>query len=137
MKKILIGIALLGFAGVASAKPQCEENFTVNGSFFKGKTFKTWAEVDGTTPTDAYGNIYKQIVKDGWKIISSDKEIGVITAGQDVSYGEGNTAPLNVLVEDSGEKVKVSMSYAIGGGVSAGKGSVIKSFCETIAAANR
>lgn len=136
MKKLFVGIALLTVASAASAKPQCEANFTVDGGFFKGKTFKTWAEVDGVNSTDAYSKIYKHIVKDGWKIISSDKDIGVITAGQDVSYGEGNTAPLNVMVEEAGEKVKVSLSYAISGGVSAGKGAVVKSFCQTISAAN-
>lgn len=135
MKKLIAGIALLTFAGAASAQ-QCEENFTVDGGFLKGKTFKTWAEVEGVNSTDAYSKIYKHIVKDGWKIISSDKDIGVISAGQEVSYGEGKTAPLNVMVEESGDNVKVSLSYSISGGVTAGKGAVVKSFCQTISAVN-
>lgn len=119
------------------AAEQCETNFTKEGSFFKGKTFKTWAEIEGVSSTDAFKKIYQHIAKDGWKISSSDKEMGIISAGQDVSYGNGKTAPLNVIIEESGENSKVSISYSISGGVSSPEKAVIESFCKTIAAAKQ
>jgi hypothetical protein len=62
--------------------------------------------------------------------------MGVISAAQDVSYGKGKTAPLNVVLEEDESKVKVSISYSLSGGVSSPKKAVIKSFCNTIAAVN-
>lgn len=119
----------------AMAAEQCETNFTNEGSFFKGRTFKTWAEVEGVSSADAYKKIYQQIAKDGWKISSSDKGLGIISAGQNVSYGNGKTAPLNVVVEESGISSKISISYSISGGVSSPEKAVIESFCKTIGAA--
>jgi hypothetical protein len=120
-----------------TAAEQCEANFTKEGSFFKGRTFKTWADVEGVSSTDAYRKVYQQIAKDGWKISSSDKELGIISAGQDVSYGNGKTAPLNVVVEESGSNSKISISYSISGGVSSPEKAVIDSFCKTIGAAKQ
>lgn len=119
----------------AMAAEQCETNFTSQGSFFKGKTFKTWAEVEGVSSADAYKKIYQQVAKDGWKISSSDKDLGIISASQDVSYGKGKTAPLNIIVEESGSNSKVSISYSISGGVSSPEKAVVESFCKTIMAA--
>lgn len=132
-KAILLLSCCVAFNAIAAE--QCETNFTKEGSFFKGKTFKTWAEVEGVSSAEAFKKIYQQIAKDGWKISSSDKDLGIISAGQDVSYGNGKTAPLNVVVEESGVNSKISISYSISGGVSSPEKAVIESFCKTIAAA--
>lgn len=119
----------------AMAAEQCEINFTKEGSFFKGKTFKTWAEVEGVSSANAYKKIYQHIAKDGWKISTADKDLGVISAAQDVSFGKGKTAPLNVVIEEAGSNSKISISYSLSGGVSSPEKAVIESFCNTIAAA--
>lgn len=137
MKNKILTIAFLGaVAFPAFAAEQCETNFTSSGSFFKGKTFKTWAEVDGVDSADAYKKIYLHVVQDGWKISSSDKDMGIISAGTEVSYGGGKSAPFSITVEKAGEaKTKVSLTFATSGGVSAAEKDIIKSFCGTIASA--
>lgn len=134
-------LSLFVFVGAFSvqtfAAEQCETNFSSAGSFFKGKVFKTWADVPGVDSVNAYKKVYLQVVKDGWKINSSDKELGIISAGQEVSYGAGKSAPLSITVEKIGEgNSKISIAYSISGGISAAEKDVIKSFCQTIASAS-
>ncbi len=65
----------------------------------------------------AFKRIYTFIVKDGWKINQADKEMGVISASEDVNMSAGKTAPLNVIVEESGKhgaKVTVTLSTGFG-----------------------
>jgi len=133
-KILLIAIAGLFSANVAAAE-QCEANFSEEGSFFSGKTFKTWADIKGTSYGKAYKKVYQHITKDGWKITSADKEMGIISASQDVSYGDGKTVPYNVVIEDNKPTIKISISYALSGGVISPTDAVLKSFCQTIASA--
>jgi len=137
MKKLgIIALVVSGLALNANAA-DCESNLTVDGNFFKGKVYKTNAIVDGDTAT-AFKNVYGFLVKDGWKISSSDKEIGNISAGQEVSYGAGKSAPLNVLVEAAPDsKVTVSVSFSTSGGTAASKETVTKQFCAIIAEAGK
>lgn len=123
------------FAAPAFAAEQCETNFTKKGNFFKGSTFKTWANVEGVSTSDAYKKVYQYMAKDGWKLSPSDKELGIISASQEVSFGNGKSAPLNVVIEDDGGSTKISMNYSVSGGVTSPKKAVLKSFCETIASA--
>lgn len=51
-KAILLLSCCVAFNAIAAE--QCETNFTKEGSFFKGKTFKTWSEVEGVSSADAY-----------------------------------------------------------------------------------
>lgn len=134
IKKISsIGIALIIFPAVAFGS-QCESNFTKEGGFFKGTTYKTWATFDSVKPSVAFKKTYLYTVKDGWKIVSSDKDLGIISAVQDVSYGQGKTVPLNIVVEEYGDKgSKVSITYATSGGVSSPTEAVKKHFCATLA----
>ncbi len=134
-KYVLSVIALLSVQVFANDE-QCKTNFTKEGSFLSGTTFKTWAEVEGVESAEAFKKVYLQTVKDGWKITSSDKEIGIISAAQDVSYGNGKTAPLNIVVEKSSTNgSKISITYSLSGGVKSPEKAVIESFCKTIGAA--
>ena len=111
---------------------QCEGNFTVEDSFFSGKTYKTWADFPNVKPDHAFKAVYIQTVKDGWKISQADKAMGVISASQTVSYGNGKTVPLNIVVEKSGTGSKVSMTYSTPGGVGSPDEAVKKDFCATL-----
>jgi len=134
-KYILSAFALLSVQ-VFSDTEQCKTNFTKEGGFLSGTTFKTWAEVEGVDSTEAFKKIYLQTVKDGWKITSSDKEMGIISAAQDVSYGNGKSAPLNIVVEKlSANDSKIFITYSLSGGVKSPEKAVIESFCKTIGAA--
>lgn len=129
---MLLGMFFLSTAALADSS-QCGGNFTVEGSFFSGKTYKTWADFPGTKPDDAFKKVYAYTVKDGWKVSQADKELGVISASQDVSYGNGKTAPLNLVIEPIANGTKVSMTYSTSGGVTSPDDAVKKHFCVTLA----
>ncbi len=120
----------------AFAEEACESHFTKEGGFFKGTIFKTWADIQGVEADQAYKKAYLHLSKEGWKITSSDKDIGIISAAQEVSYGEGKTAPLNVIIEDVGNDSKISISFSLSGGVVSPSNAVKESFCKIIAAAS-
>jgi hypothetical protein len=134
---LLSAFTLLSAQAFGDAE-QCKTNFSKEGSFLSGTTFKTWAEVEGVEPADAFKKVYLHTVKDGWKITSSDKEMGIISAAQDVSYGNGKTAPLNIIVEKSSSNgSKISITYSLSGGVKSQEKAVIDSFCNTVDAAKQ
>ena len=139
MKKIyLLSVFVLFSAHVFADSEQCKTNFTKEGGFLSGTTFKTWAEVEGVESADAFKKVYLHTTKNGWKITSSDKEMGVISAAQDVSYGNGKTAPLNIVVEKSATKgSKIFITYSLSGGLSSPESAVIESFCGTIGAVQK
>jgi hypothetical protein len=122
------------FVGNAFAN-QCDANFTNEGSFFKGRTLQTHADFRNPQ-ADVYKAVYAQVVKNGWTITTSDKEMGSITATQSVNYSEGKTVPLNIMVEkldDSGSKV--SITFKMGAGLSASADDIKKGFCTLMSTA--
>jgi hypothetical protein len=137
LRKIVISCVLLTSViaanGVLAA--QCETNFTSTGSFFAGKTMKTFAIVEPDQAT-AFKGVYKALVSSGWTVTQSDKELGVITATETVSYGNGKTVPLNVVVDkaDNGG-TKVSLTFTMSGGLAASADSIKSGFCKLIAGA--
>lgn len=137
MKGLRLIAVLIAGISINSFAADCESNLKVEGNFLKGKVYKTNGAVEGVDTTAAFANVYKYLVKDGWKIQASDKEIGSITAGQEVSYGEGKSAPLNVLVEKADAAVNVSISFATSGGTMASKDTITKQFCAIIAEAGK
>jgi hypothetical protein len=64
----------------------------------------------------AFSRIYGAVAKDGWSIGSSDKEAGVLSAPQSVSYGKGTVAPMAILVETVKNGSKVTATFRTGGG---------------------
>ncbi|BFM05811.1 hypothetical protein [Halioxenophilus aromaticivorans] len=136
-KLIAVSVLWLSTSACHTYASQCAENFSVEGNFLKGKTFKTWEEIASLNSQDAFKKIYQHIAQDGWKITNADEKLGIISASQDVSFGEGKTAPLNIVLEENGSYSRVSISYSISGGVSSPKKAVLKSFCDTIAAAKK
>jgi len=110
----------------------CVSNFSVSGSFFTGKQYKTSVVLPEVSSQTAFKKAYASIVKKGYQITQSDKDIGVISASQQVTGSKGGkTAPLNVLVEsDSGAGSKIDFSFSTAGGLMAPEDAVRDEFCK-------
>lgn len=138
MKRLfLVGCCLMAAAGtiMAADKPACEVNFASGGSFLTGKSFKTWQEYPGLSQTDAYKNVYQKIVSDGWRVNSSDKEMGMLSVTQEVSYGSGKAAPMNVLVESLGSSgSKITITFGTSGAVAVKASALRDKFCSYLTA---
>ena len=134
MFRQLIGASLLTVAAAASAEP-CTDNFTVDGNLLTGKTFKTWAVLPGVRPSDAFTRAYAFTAENGFTILSSNKEAGVISAAQSVSYGKGKTVPLTLTLRTEGDGTRLALAYATSGGLLSPEDAVKRHFCMTVAAA--
>ncbi|MES2316139.1 MAG: hypothetical protein V4631_01475 [Pseudomonadota bacterium] len=112
------------------------DNFKSEGNFLTGRTYKTWAVVAGVRQGDAFSRALAFTVANGFTVTASDKEAGVISAAQTVSFGKGKTVPLGVIIQPDAGNLKISMNYATSGGVTSPEGAIKKHFCMTIAAAS-
>jgi hypothetical protein len=129
----LTGVLLLGTMLVAHAGAPCTDNMEVKGGFLAGKQYKTWQQFSGVDRSTAFQRAYAFLVQDGWSIAQTDKDLGVISAAQPVSFGAGKGAPLNVLVEEASGGSKVSITFSTSGGTMANKGAIEKDLCGLLA----
>ena len=115
----------------ADTQEECVVNFSESGSFFSGKQYKTSASLPGVKTGIAFKRAYASIAKSGYQITQADKEIGVISAAQQVSYSQGGkTAPLNVVIQpELGSNSKVAFSFSTAGGLKASSDTVRDEFC--------
>ncbi len=112
-----VAVAIASVASInTAAAASCEENFAVEGSFFKGKQFKTWAEHTGSDYDAAFRKVAQEVAAGGFGAINTSKDTGIITAGQAVTAGNGSVAPVTAIVkEQGGGVIRVETSFSIAG----------------------
>ena len=121
-------------AASADSRP-CVANLTQEGSFFTGKTYKTHQDFPVGDKAKAVDRLTAALAADGWQIISSSKESGVLSASQGVSYGQGKTVPLNAVVTESGSGgIRVSLVFVTSGGLVASEKDLRNQFCKLLEA---
>ena len=125
-------------SGVRHAASECETNFTSKTpSILLGllapttATYQSHATIHGVSASTAYTRAYREIVKDGFTIASSDREVGSITATATGNGGENHIA-LTVLI--TGLKADLDLSVKITASAS-GMGHPMKHVCAPILAA--
>jgi len=136
---IFAGLAALNLGSMTAhadtPAADCQAHFTSEGSLFAGKKFTTWVEFSNVAKLEAYSRAYTAIAKDGYQIVSADKDAGVISASQSVSFGKGTTAPLVVVVEPSNTTgSKLTATFRIGGGQTVKAETVRAKLCEYLGA---
>ena len=120
----------------ATAKPGCEANYKQEGSFFGGRRFSTSDVLAGVGRDDAFRRIYAELVKSGFKVGTSDKEMGMLTTEYVATHNNASIAlPLNVVIEPAGTDIKVTVNKTTPGGYATSQEFQIRQMCEVIAAA--
>lgn len=120
----------------AGSRP-CVEHFAEEGGFFKGKSYETWQEHEGVSYESAFRRVAQAVVEDKWGRIETEKDLGIITAGQEVTMGEGSVAPLNVLVKEQADGiVRVEANFSTAGMQKARTKDVRKALCTVVEAAS-
>lgn len=121
-------------AQVASSKA-CIANFVSDGSFFTGYRWKTWQEHSGVPYDAALRKVAQAVAAAGWGAPTSNRDTGVITAGQAVSFGKGSVAPLNVIIQErQGGKLRVEANFSTGAGQVSATDSVRAELCKLVEA---
>ncbi|WP_428827709.1 hypothetical protein ACLIKD_06875 [Azonexus sp. IMCC34842] len=112
----------------------CATNFATEGSFFTGTRYSTFEEFPKKTVTGAFDALLQAVASSGYQIVSSNKEAGLISANQSVSYGQGKTAPMNFVIKKTTVPgVRVDVAFSMSGGVSASTESAQREFCKLLA----
>lgn len=119
-------------AALPADNRECAQNFTFDGSFWTGRTFQTHATVNGVSQATGMQRAARNLATSGWNINNTDKELGIISASQTVSYGQGKSVPLNIAFEPRGQGLRVSVTYALSGGVTSPVEAVRSEFCNII-----
>jgi hypothetical protein len=147
MKGIMITLVLLAGSALAFAGDEakqtsgadtreCMKNFTEEGSFFKGKTYKTWQEYKNLQYDSAFRKVAQAVAENNWGSVNANKDLGIISAGQAVTMGEGSVAPLSVTVkEKSGGLLRVEATFGTAGGQKASSKTVRTELCKLVEAA--
>ena len=140
---LLIAVSFLGGCATTGQSPQslithdmreCAQNFAYDGNFWVGRTYKTHAFIKGVSKELAMERAARYTINDGWSITNTDNNLGIISASQTVSYGQGKTVPMNIGIESTDGGVNVSMTYSTPGGVTSPLNSIKNHFCSTIEA---
>ncbi len=118
----------------AAAPRDCLAHFTEEGSFFKGKTYRTWQEFSGVTYDDAFRRVAQAVAEENWGAANPNKDLGTISAGMAVSMGEGSVAPLSIVVKEKGGVIRVQASFGTAGGQHAASASVRDGLCKLVEA---
>jgi hypothetical protein len=139
-KFLCAGFCVALYAGVSVGRAEevpdandCQTHFTIEGHFLTGKKYSTWVLLSGAPKADAYTRVYSNIAKDGWSIVNADKDAGIISAAQGVSYSRGSQAPMVILVEDAGKGSRVSVTFRTGGAQLAAEQTVRTKLCSYLA----
>ena len=122
-------------APAATDKRPCAANLTTDGSFWTGRTFKTFQEYPNAKKANAFDQVAAAVATGGWQINTTNKEVGLISASQGVILGKGETVPLNAVVRDrSGGGVRVELVFQTSVGQAVGADSLRDAFCSILEA---
>ena len=114
----------------------CDANFTSNGNFITGTSYKTHADLPSVSVANAFEGALADISKEhSWKIFAQDKTKGMIQAVQTESYNKGKVIPLNINIVPVGSGAKINIYYVTPTGSLSPVNAVKSQFCQTIAAA--
>lgn len=96
-KAALLSLLLISADALANEQ-QCRANFKQTGSFLMGRTFSSWEEFPAETQQALFKRIYADVAKSGLKIIHVDKEMGILSAEQATTGGDGSAATLDFML---------------------------------------
>ncbi len=138
---ILCVVTVVSFAcSTQTARPlattdsrPCAANLRTEGSFWTGRTFKSFQEYPNATKANAFDQAGAAVAANGWQINTTNKDLGLISASQSVTMGKGTTAPLNAIVKDrAGGGVRVELVFQTSGGIAVGEDSLRDGFCKIL-----
>ena len=136
MKKIVIFISLLLLCGCSTVgtKPTavhpCTPNLTESGSLFTGTVYKCSKVYSKISKAKAFDKILSSMATNGYHINNTNKALGLISAALPVIGGQGQTVPMNVIINGGNNKtIKVNCTINLPGGCVAGGDEIANYFC--------
>lgn len=117
----------------------CIANFFTEGDFLTGKSYKTYEEFQSISKASAIESLIASLASNGYQIVSSNKDLGVISASQALALSRsGATVPLNAVVkENASGGVRIDLVLRLFGGLMASSDSIQSDFCNILASINQ
>ncbi len=134
-KRALCATVLTVCSFFASAGEPCADNFSSTGNIITGQTYKSSAVIPNTSLSNAFDGALQFTSTKGFVVLSSDKNMGLISAAQETSYKNGKIHPLSIAMKADGANTVMAISFTMSGGSLASSDDIKKHFCNTIAAA--
>jgi hypothetical protein len=145
VKKILsivVSSMLIGFLACASTQEvtktnadnrPCIKNLNREGGFLIGQKCSTYQQFEHANEGIAFDNLVFVIAAEGYQIIDASKELGMMNAAKQGSYGGGKTAHLNaILIQNNGGLLRVELTLSLPAGYVAGNMEVENLFCKIL-----
>jgi len=111
----------------------CAANLTMSGSFFSGRTVKSFQEYPNSSKSQVFTYLISKLSSIGYKVSASDRESGLISASYQVSLGKGETTTMNAVVTPlSPAGVRVDLTFTTGGMVSFSLEDAKREFCSIL-----
>ncbi len=115
----------------------CITNYSVTGEFWLGRQFKTYEDFQKVSKRIAFDVLVSAITSDGFQITNINKDAGIISASQTVSYGNGKTVPLNAIVKDNSTGgARVELVFTVSGGLAVATDALQSKFCKYLTSVN-
>jgi hypothetical protein len=112
----------------------CVTNFSVEGGFWSGKKFSTFEEFPRKSMSGAFDTLLSAIATGGYQIVSSNKESGLISANQMVTFGQGKSVPLNAsITRGKSSGIRVDLVFSLSGALITSTDGVQEEFCKLLA----
>jgi len=126
---VAIGSMVL-FSGALYAQRACLDNFTESGEWSSGKSYKTFVEAKETTYDKAFLAVARELATGGLLGLSSNKEIGVVSAYQENS---GKKSTITVIVTESTPGAfRVEATFNLAQGLRTPSAAVRDSLCSAV-----
>ncbi len=121
--------AFVTFGGALNAQRACLDNFTESGDWSSGKSFKTFVEAKETTYDKAFLAVARELATAGLLGLSSNKEIGVVSAYQENS---GKKSTMTVVVTESTGSIRVEATFHLAQGLRSPSAAVREALCGAV-----
>jgi hypothetical protein len=146
--RMLVGLLLVtiiaGCGGTSGPKPAagasadtrpCAAHLTVEGNIWIGRAFRSYQEYPAAKKSDVFDRVAAAVASAGWQINTTNKDAGIIAASQQAAWGQGQAAPLNVVVKDLPEGgVRTDVVFQTLGGMAVSLDTVREELCKILQA---
>jgi hypothetical protein len=117
----------------ADSRP-CVANFSVTGNLMSARTANSFQEYPKGTKSTAFPYLIQRIGSLGSKVTASDKDSGLISAGNDVRFSNGSqSTTTNVVVtEQSSGGIRIEITYRAPFGVTFNRPKLQDAMCSVL-----
>jgi hypothetical protein len=114
----------------------CATNSTVEGNVWVGRAFRSFQEYPAARKSDAFDRVVATVAARGWQINATNKDSGIIAASQQAAWGQGQAAPLNVVIkETAGGGIRIDVVFQTLGGMVLSLDTVREELCNILQSA--